>query len=1122
MDIKTSIMSWEHRFIAHLQRAADETQNKFAPLARAELFSPEYRAVIPPELAVRDALQLDERIRSGGEGFDLWEPHPGLGDSYYRLQVYGVGKRSLDEIMPFLENLGLRVIDQISFRLNAGERPLLIRSFSVMPATEINALIPRKAPLLEALHALLSGWVESDALNGLLLATGLSWREIDVFRAYRNYYFQLGSRFGRFRLHKALLSNARVAELLFRYFENRFKPDGRWASPAQREEEALSPIRMELISALDSVADANEDRILRDFFNLIDATLRTDFYRPRKPSDHAIALKISSLGVINMPAPRPLFEIYVHSRLMEGIHLRGAKVARGGIRWSDRPDDFRSEILDLMQTQMIKNALIVPLGAKGGFVLNLKSTNPDEHSRLAREAYATLIRGLLNLTDNRVGSLIEPPPKIVAYDAADPYLVVAADKGTARLSDSANSIAADYGFWLGDAFASGGSHGYHHKRLGITARGAWVCVQRHFREAGQDIETRPFRVVGIGSMDGDVFGNGMLLSENIRLLGAFGSSHILLDPNPDPLISYRERKRLYDLPGSSWNDYDQRLISAGGGVFRRDAKNIPLPPEVRAWLGVHRSSVDGEGLIRLLLTAPVDLLWLGGIGTYVKASFETHEEAGDRANDSARVDALQVRAKVVGEGANLGFTQKARVEYALAAGRINTDAVDNSGGVDLSDHEVNLKILMELLRHRGAIAGEEERNRWLSELTEDVVRSVLANNYGQSLCLSLDRERCLRDAGPFLDVADRLANAGLLDRAVESFPARKEALARGSLGLARPELAVLMAYAKLALKRALLDSDSFLAEPWTFELLAAYFPAPVRERFGNHLPGHSLAKEIVATLVCNTIIGQAGAGFLAWVDELEPAPLVRAVGAYLLFDRIVGGGTLRRKLYGLDDRIPAGRQYALLLRLEDLLADFCRWALQENHASFPDEERVALWRSDLKAYLAYRARSLTEAERSGQAELMAELGLAPEEAQLLALAERLGEFPALADLAGRTAETLASVAHLNDTVIDCLGLRRWLALLRNVKPRDRWERYVRAALAERFRLAPLSLSAAMLRIGLREPKALLSAPEVQPKLAALQRLERDLTETAAASLMPFAALAAALEALREVCDRYRR
>ena len=1113
-------MSWERLYKACLERAASQQGRMPAPPLDALAFSPEYRAMIPPELAVRDTLRLDSLILTGGEGFDLWEPHPGLGDGYHQLRLYGERERGLDEIMPFLQNLGLRAMDQISFRLEAGSKRFFLRGFAVVPAAPDAAdPMSRKEDLLEALDALLAGWVENDALNGLLLPAGLSWREIDVFRAYRNYYFQLGSHFGRFRFHRALLSNPGAAGLLFRYFAARFEPDGRWNDPIQREEEALSPIRQELAGSLDAVADTGEDRILRDLFNLIDATLRTDYYAPKNPPDHAIALKISSLGVINMPAPRPLFEIYVHSRWMEGIHLRGAKVARGGIRWSDRPDDFRSEILDLMQTQMIKNALIVPLGAKGGFVLNGVEQNPEERERLARRAYATLIRGMLNLTDNP-GADMDPSAR-VAYDDADSYLVVAADKGTSRLSDSANNIAAEYGFWLGDAFASGGSHGYHHKRLGITARGAWECVKRHFREAGRDIETEPFSVVGIGSMDGDVFGNGMLLSENIRLLGAFGARCIFLDPDPDPAISFRERKRLFEQGAAGWMNYNRGLISPGGGVFPRDAKDIPLSPRVRSWLGVRHASMDGEGLIRLLLAAPVDLLWLGGVGTYVKAASETHDEVADRINDPVRLDAGRIRAKVVAEGANLGFTQKARIEYALAGGRINTDAVDNSGGVDLSDHEVNLKIFMALLRQRGAIAGREERDRWLADLSGEVVRSVLANNDAQSLCLSLDRERCLADGTPFLDVADRLDNSGMLDRAVESFPTRKEILGRGGSGLTRPELAVLMAYAKLALKRALLDSGDFPEAPWTEGFLAGYFPAPLQENFGAYIPEHSLAREITATMVCNALIGRAGVGFLAWVDELEPALLIRAVGTYVQFDRIVGGAALWEKLRAEEDRLAADRHHALLSRLEDLLADLCRWALGSGQTPFPDSVPLEAWRAALRIYLDYLAGNLPESERAGHAAGLAALeaeGLTPDQARLLAFAEALREFPALVELAGRKAEPLAAVARLADAVADYLGLRRLAALLADIEPRDRWERRARIAMLDRFNTAPVSLGALMLRNGAREPGAFFAAPALQTRLARFQRLARELAETTATSLIPYAALAAALEALREACD----
>jgi glutamate dehydrogenase len=526
-------------------------------------FSAEYRSLVPPRLAMRDVFRLEAMARSGRDAVDMRRSNDG---APFQIKVYGARERGLDELMPLLQNIGLRVLDQIQFKMTLEGARFFIRVFSIEPMVDgVADLLPSRKPLLAALDALLFGQAENDALNGLILLTGLHWKDIDLLRAYRNYYLQLGGRFGLYRFHQALLGNPAVARLLYRYFEARFEPDGRWRDSAQREVEALTPIQQELVAALDKVDEIYADRILRDLFNLIDATLRTNFYRRRDQRDHFIALKINSLGVIDMPSPKPFVEIYVHSRTMEGVHLRGAKVARGGIRWSDRPDDFRAEILDLMQTQMVKNALIAPQGAKGGFILKTACKDATECARLAQDAYVTFMRGLLDLTDNLEGTQAARPPLTVVYDDDDPYLVVAADKGTAGWSDRANEVAAEYGYWLGDAFATGGSHGYHHKQLGITARGAFVCVRRHFLELGLDIDKEMFSVAGVGSMDGDVFGNGMLLSSNIRLLGAFSADYIFLDPAPDRQASINERKRLFNLPGSSWKDYDQALISPGAG-----------------------------------------------------------------------------------------------------------------------------------------------------------------------------------------------------------------------------------------------------------------------------------------------------------------------------------------------------------------------------------------------------------------------------------------------------------------------------------------------------------------------------------------------------------------------------
>lgn len=1100
-------MDWEIHLRNFLDRALRRLRIEpvsFSSYERA--FSENYRSLVTPHRAARDLLWLESIKRSGRDAVDLRPP--GTDGAHHEVRVYSARERDLDEVMPILQNLGLRVVDQIQFKVTLVKR-FFIRSFLVESDGDgVKNLLLSKKPLLRALNALLSGQAEDDALNRLILPTGLDWREVDLFRAYRNYYLQLGGRFGQSRVHQALLSNLEVARLLHRYFEARFAPDGRWRDQDQREVEALTPIRLELIAALDKVVEVNDDRILRDLFNLIDATLRTNFYCRRNRHEDYIALKISSLGVINMPIPKPMVEIYVHSPQMEGVHLRGARVARGGIRWSDRLDDFRNEILDLMQTQMIKNALIVPQGAKGGFILKTLCVDMAQCSRSAQDAYVTFMRGLLDLTDNVRGSQVVHPPQLVTYDDFDPYLVVAADKGTAAWSDRANEIAAEHGFWLGDAFATGGSHGYHHKRLGITARGAWICVQRHFRELGRDIDQQAFTVVGVGSMDGDVFGNGMLQSNNIRLLAAFSSQHIFLDPNPDRLASFVERKRLFESANSTWRDYDPALISPGGGVFSRAAKDILLSPDVRAWLGTRNRSIDGEGLIRLLLTAPVDLLWMGGVGTYVKASSETDEIVADRANDGARVDAVQIRAKVVGEGANLAFTQCARIEYALHGGRINTDAVDNSAGVDLSDHEVNLKILLAVSQNGHSIASDDdERNRFLNTLTDDVCDFVLTNNYRQSLCLSLERERCLEDIGSFMDLADQLENAGLLDRAVESFPVRKEVLARAGQELTRPELAVLMAYSKLALKRTLLEASKFLGGEWSKDFLGAYFPESVRSRYGDRLTDHPLAREITAAIICNKVIDQAGGGFLLWANELDSKLLIEAVGLYLAFDQILQGDRWRDAVRALDGKMETSRQYEYLLQLESALAFLCRWALEHGRQLLPDKDMINKWRADLSQYLDHFSES---------AEFGVLSSAAPDASRQLFL-NRLRDFPVLAELSRTSRETMHVVAELFDGVVQLLGLRQIATLLEEVKARDLWERRLQATLNDRLRTAAARLASMELRSGSHELESYFQQLGMDSRLAKFQRLRAELIEESPVTLAPFAVLGAELDSLIDAC-----
>lgn len=1012
-----------------------------------QAFSREYRHLLHPRFALRDLLALEQVIATGEERFDFWGPFQGA-EPFYRLQFYSDRTSYLNELMPFLENLNLCVIDEVDFVVEVEGKRLFIKSFAVREGRDGLSLSSLRQILLEALAALRRGACGNDYLNRLLVLTGLSWRQLDVFRGYRNYQFQLGSSYSKRSVAFALIHHPQIALLLYRYFEGRFLDHPRWADPMVREEEALSPIRQQLVQALEQVEDVNEDAILRILFNLIDSTVRTNFFIRRSSPDYFFSFKISALGIIDMPAPRPLFEIYVHGADMEGIHLRGGNVARGGIRWSNRPDDFRTEILGLMKTQMTKNALIVPVGSKGGFIVKTHWETREEGAELSKAAYRTLMRGLLDLTDNRVGERVEHPKGVVCYDDYDPYLVVAADKGTAHLPDTANGVSQDYGFWLGDAFASGGSRGYDHKALGITARGAWECVKRHFRELGRDIQREPFTVVGVGDMSGDVFGNGMLLSRQIRLLAAFDHRHIFLDPDPDPERSWRERKRLFDLPRSSWGDYDPQLISTGGGVYPRDAKDILLSKPVREWLGIRHGSIDGQGLIRLLLAAPVDLFWNGGIGTYVKASSEKPEDAGDRANDGVRIDATQLRAKVVGEGGNLGMTQRGRIEYALAGGRLNTDAVDNSAGVDCSDHEVNLKILMQTLMGAGQVQSLEERDQLLSSMTDAVCEAVLENNYGQSLCVSLDQLRSAREVESYLELTDRLSSAGLLDRRGEFLPSGKEVRSREAAALARPELAILMAYSKMQLFQALLRS-SLPQSPGVQELYCSYFPVKARELFAASLARHPLAREIAATVITNRVINQAGSALFSHLAGKSGASLVEVCAAYLTLDQVFAGPDLRQQIYRLDNRCPADDQYGLLLRLENLLATQVAWALEHDLGLKPEAEVVEALRQRAKALIDALGDvfdSATTEELDLEQQRLQALGLPEAVARQLAQLSVMDHFLAMVSLSQASGQPLAAVAQSYNEVRQYFGLDEMLTAMATIQLRDRWDRQALHAL----------------------------------------------------------------------------
>ncbi len=907
-----------------------------------------YEEDVAPADALADIADL-ERLRGAPDGrrLSLHRPHQQK-PARMHLKIVRLGDPvPISDLLPILENFGLRVIAERPYELAWPEGGAAwIQDFELEHREGFGLDIERiEGRFKEALTMTWSGDAENDGFNRLLLGADLTAREIMVLRAYCRYLLQTGVPFSQAYMERALAANPAIAAALVRLFQARLDPAAQpGATRGNRRTRAPLPeagggpseeIAAQIRASLDSVASLDEDRILRAYLGLVQATLRTNFYRRSgngQPLPY-LSIKLDPAAIAQLPLPRPKFEIFVYSPRVEGVHLRMGYVARGGIRWSDRREDFRTEVLGLMKAQHVKNTLIVPVGAKGGFVpKRLPGGSREEVQAEVIACYRIFIRGLLDLTDNIVGGRLVPPPQVVRRDGDDAYLVVAADKGTATFSDIANSIAAEYGFWLGDAFASGGSAGYDHKRLGITARGGWECVKRHFRELGTDIQKTDFTAIGIGDMSGDVFGNGMLLSRHIRLQAAFDHRHIFLDPNPDAAVSFAERQRLFGLPRSSWDDYDRRRISGGGGVFARTAKSITLSPEARALLGLETAAHTPVETIRAILRMPVDLLWNGGIGTYVKASRESNAEVGDRANDGLRINGRELKARVVGEGGNLGFTQRGRIEYALAGGRLNTDFIDNSAGVNTSDVEVNLKILLNPIVQAGGL-GAGERNRLLAGMSGEVCSLVLRNNYLQSQAVSTLELQARARLPEFQHLILSLERSGELNRALEFLPADDELAERrkAGAGLTRPELAILLAYSKIWLNNHLLDSD-VPEDPYLSSELERYFPAPVRRRFARAISRHRLRREIIATATTNSLINRMGPTFVPRAQEDTGADPAQIARAYTAAREIFEMRTVWERIEELDNRVPAKVQYAVAFETSRLLRHATYWLLARRHA----------------------------------------------------------------------------------------------------------------------------------------------------------------------------------------------
>ncbi len=1025
-------------------------------------------ATVDTDSAVQDMVHLDELEDTGVQQVvleELDDPSP----TSALLKIYAPrGLFVLSDVMPTLENLGFRVIEADALEMGqtgASGRSTIHRFRVEFPAKwdiDREEVEPRVAA---ALIAIQTGRTDDDPFNSLVLSAGLEWRKVAVLRAYAGYAFQIGSVTSRTSARRPLTDHPKSARLLYEIFETRFDPGLNDSTRRSKQRRLIS----KYLDSLDAVRSIEDDRTCRRLLELVRATTRTNFFQQqvRESGDAAIALKFDCERLDFIPRPRPKFEVYVQSPNTEGAHLRMDSVARGGIRWSDRIDDFRLEVLGLVKTQQVKNAVIVPAGSKGAFIVR----RPPQAAAARRDAglasYREFISALLDVTDTVRAGKVEHPAGVRALDGEDPYLVVAADKGTAKNSDVANTLASEYEFWLGDAFASGGSRGYDHKALGITAKGAWESVKRHFREMGTDIQTEEFTVVGIGDMSGDVFGNGMLLSRTIRLVAAFDHRHIFIDPDPDPEKSWHERKRLFDMPTSSWADYDTSLISPGGGVFERGAKSIHLSPEIRQLLLIEGEETNGEALVRAVLSAPADLLWNGGIGTYVRASQETDADVGDPGNDTVRVSSTDLRVRVIGEGGNLGLTQKARIEYALSGGRLNTDALDNSAGVDLSDHEVNLKILLDAAVDQQALK-PSERNRLLQDATDVVVEDVLRDNYMQSLAVSLDQQRASNLPGEFRYALTVLEREGMLDRQLEDLPTAEQLVEREELGqsLTRPELSVMLAYSKMQLKRAIADSD-LPQDPATFELLASYFPDTIVAAVGSErLADHRLRSRIIAAALTNLIVDRLGStGHLRLVQEGGSSLADVARATYVAY-RLGDAGSLYRRLEALDGTVTAGLQLQWLLSVGDTLERTARWILSNagETQSIDDAvnsllEPVRELRRDFGSLLTETGRMNLDSRRA-----MHEMdGLDPELAADLVTFEYVDSLLPVAQLArasGLSAKLAGEVYFGLTDEIDFPWLQEQLAAL---PESDVWQQRAVQLLGSELDSARARMAAAILR-----------------------------------------------------------
>ena len=1152
------VRSWDDDLADEAVRALGAQRARALLAMCGDTIPDTYKTDVPAVAAIGDLTKMLE-LREAGEdvAFELWESvsfvggvpvehdqrtgASGASRRVWRLTIYRTGAPiTLTDVLPRLQHMGVDVVDEHPYEFPGAGKPFWIYDFGLRKsgpaeaAADAPAAGARAAVSLEsvkdlvegALSALWHGQIEDDGFNALVLDAHLNWRQVVVLRAYAKYLRQAGTTFSQNYVERVLRANVTVTRLLVRLFESRFDPD-RQAGGSERSEAIAEEIRGEL----DDVASLDQDRILRAYWGMISATLRTNYFQektgPQAPLPYFVA-KFNAAEVPDLPAPRPRFELFVYSPRFEGVHLRFADVARGGLRWSERPEDFRTEVLGLAKAQEVKNSVIVPSGAKGGFVCKLLPDPADREAYLAEvlTCYRMFICAMLDVTDNLDAGQVVPPTRVVRHDGDDPYLVVAADKGTATFSDTANEIAASYGFWLGDAFASGGSEGYDHKKMGITARGAWESVKFHFQTLGLDTSQDDFTVVGIGDMSGDVFGNGMLLSRHLKLVAAFDHRHVFVDPDPDPAASFGERERLFALPRSSWADYATKLISPGGGVWPRTVKSVRLSPQARAALGIDEAvtALTPDQLISAILSAPVDLLWNGGIGTYVKASTQSHADADDRSTDAVRVDATDLRARIVAEGGNLGLTQAARIEYALAGGLVDTDFIDNSAGVDTSDHEVNIKILLDRVVRTGELKAAD-RNRLLHEMTDEVAALVLAHNYHQNRTLAAAGAQAAQMLHVHARYIRKLERDRRIHRRLDVLPGDRELAERraAGVGLTTPEFAVLLAQTKIAATQEVLASD-LPDDAYLRRVLVGYFPTPLGERYSGLMPSHRLHREIITTAVVNDMVDRAGITFAFRLNEETGASVPDITRAWLVARHVFGLPGFWVQVEALDGKVDTATQIAMALEARKLTERAARWLLHSRRPPFDIQANIDFFASGVLTVAAGLPKLLTGRDLAGYEErrdAFAARGVPDDLAHWVSSMVPAYSTFDIVTVASSTQRSIEETAETYFDLAERLQINRLRDRITALPRDDRWNTMARGALRDDLYAAHAALAKDVLKVtGPGSPEARLAAWASRNE-SAVGRAARTLTEIWESDAFTVATLSVAVRAVRTLVTASR-